>query len=154
MFQRFVATTTLKSSIRQTFVRQFATNEAVDGVGLLQLLRSKPIFIIDVRDPDEIASTGTIESKFEEIGSVNSSVQYGEITLNQILDGGLTLPEDEFEDAFEFPKPSFDDTLVFSCAAGVRSATAQKIAKDVGYESVINYLGGAHEFFTIELSTK
>eukprot|EP01051_Picozoa_sp_SAG22_P021634 SAG22_NODE_4855_length_1150_cov_1.320647_2_plen_42_part_00 len=37
--------------------------------------------------------------------------------------------------------------LVFTCAAGVRSAYASEMAVDAGYTNVFNYLGGAHEWF-------
>jgi rhodanese-related sulfurtransferase len=132
--------------------RRFST-ASVDGRGLVNLLKTPiptPVVVIDVRDPHEIAATGRVSDKFEEM-EATPSVRYGEITLNQMLEGGFNLPEDEFEDAFEFPKPSTKDILVFTCAAGVRSASAQKIVTDLGFSSTINYLGGAQEFFRLEL---
>jgi rhodanese-related sulfurtransferase len=121
-------------------------SSSVDGVGLLTTLReSSGVVVIDVRDQIEIATTGRLTDKFEML-EVRDDVLYGEITLAQIMEGGFTLPDDEFEDAFEFSKPPKDALLVFSCAAGVRSASAQKMAIENGYSNTINYLGGANEF--------
>ena len=140
----------LTTKFLKTSARLFST-QSIDGSGLLKLLQTQSnqsnLVVIDVREQMEIATTGKISDAFEANGITN--VSYGEVTLNQIAEGGLNLPEDEFEDAFEFTKPSIDSTLIFSCAAGVRSATAQKIANNEGYKQTINYLGGANEWFPL-----
>ena len=138
----------MRSLLSKTSTARFST-KSVDGPGLINLLKT-PVLVIDVRDAYEIAETGRLSDRFDEM-KAHKHCTYGEITLNQILEGGLSLDADEFEDAFEFPKPSLDETVVFSCAAGVRSATAQKVATDAGYPNTINYSGGWHEFCQLEL---
>ena len=85
----------------KTSARLFST-QSIDGSGLLKLLQTQSnqtnLVVIDVREQMEIATTGKISDAFEANGITN--VSYGEVTLNQIAEGGLNLPEDEFEDAF------------------------------------------------------
>ena len=57
------------------------------------------------------------------------------------------MDEDEFEIVCGFPKPTPDETLVFSCAAGIRSKTACAYAAQGGYMKLVNYMGGAYEWF-------
>ena len=61
--------------------------------------------------------------------------------------GVFELDEDDFERICGFPKPSPDETLVFSCAAGVRSKNACAYAAQAGYTKLVNYMGGAYEWF-------
>ena len=62
--------------------------------------------------------------------------------------GALQVDDDEFQEMFGFPKPSLDETLVFTCKAGMRSMYAAQIAASVGYENIVNYRGGADEWFS------
>jgi rhodanese-related sulfurtransferase len=55
---------------------------------------------------------------------------------------------DEFEIVCGFPKPTPDETLVFTCAAGVRSHNACAYAAQAGYMQLVNYKGGAYDWFT------
>lgn len=92
--------------------------------------------VIDVRNPNEIAFTGklsptTITMPLPVIMQTNA----------------FMMDEDDFEDTFGYEKPSFDETLVFSCAAGVRSVYACKAAQEAGYSKLVNYMGGANEWF-------
>ena len=57
------------------------------------------------------------------------------------------MDEDEFEIVCGFPKPSPDETLVFSCAAGIRSKNACAYAAQNGYSKLVNYMGGAYDWF-------
>ena len=57
------------------------------------------------------------------------------------------MDEDEFEIVCGFPKPTPDETLVFSCAAGIRSKNACAYAAQAGYTKLVNYMGGAYEWF-------
>lgn len=41
---------------------------------------------------------------------------------------------DEFLNKFGKPKPDKNTPIIFSCRSGVRSATAQTIAQQLGYE--------------------
>jgi len=62
--------------------------------------------------------------------------------------GALQLEEDEFEESFGFAKPALDETLVFTCKAGMRSMYAAQVAASLGYENLVNYRGGADEWFS------
>lgn len=57
------------------------------------------------------------------------------------------MDEDEFEIVCGFPKPTPDETLVFTCAAGIRSKNACAYAAQSGYTQLVNYMGGAYEWF-------
>lgn len=57
------------------------------------------------------------------------------------------LEPDTFEDVCGFAKPEPDETLVFTCAAGVRSVYACQFAAQAGYSKLVNYAGGANEWF-------
>ena len=92
--------------------------------------------VIDVRMPDEIAATGPLGKNV-----YNIPVQ----TILQT--NALAMDEDDFEEAFGFAKPQMDETLVFSCAAGIRSNYACQAAAAAGYTDLINYVGGANEWF-------
>ena len=92
--------------------------------------------VLDVRNPDEIAYTGQL--------SPNTHT----VPLPAIMQMNLfQLEEDEFEDVCGFPKPSPDETIVFSCAAGIRSVHAANFAAQAGYSNLVNYMGGANEWF-------
>ena len=92
--------------------------------------------ILDVREVAEIARTGklspnTLTFPLQRVMQVNA----------------FALDEDDFEEIFGFEKPSLDETLVFSCAAGIRSVSAAQLAAMNGYGKLINYTGGANEWF-------
>ncbi len=95
------------------------------------------MIVMDVRNEDEIAHTGQL--------SPNTKT----LPLPAIMQYNLfAMPEDEFEEMCGFPKPTPDETLVFSCAAGIRSVHAAKFAAAAGYSKLVNYAGGANEWFT------
>jgi len=58
------------------------------------------------------------------------------------------LEDDDFEEVCGFPKPGLDDTIVFSCAAGIRSVYACQYAAQNGYSNLVNYVGGSSEWFS------
>lgn len=88
---------------------------------------SKDTILVDVREPDELKQLGFIPS------AINIPFK--------LTPGALNLPEDEFEDAFQFEKPLKDKELVFYCHAGVRSAAAEELAQTFGYDKRGNYEG-------------
>ncbi|KAI8060265.1 Rhodanese-like domain-containing protein, partial [Gongronella butleri] len=49
--------------------------------------------------------------------------------------------DDDFEQAFGFPKPDHDSTVVVYCQAGIRSAKAAAFLDQLGYHDVQNYQG-------------
>ena len=52
-----------------------------------------------------------------------------------------------FEENFGFTKPELDQTLVLTCKAGIRSMHAAQFAAQAGYTNLINYGGGADDWF-------
>ena len=92
--------------------------------------------VMDVREPMEVASTGSLSPN-----TINLPLQLLAQQNVFALDG------DDFEEVCGFPKPTFDETLVFSCAAGIRSVHAAQFAAMNGYTNLVNYKGGANEWF-------
>ncbi|EEC50058.1 predicted protein [Phaeodactylum tricornutum CCAP 1055/1] len=93
--------------------------------------------VIDVRGDDEVMYTGKLAPSV--------------ITLPiQVImsSNAFQMDPDDFEEAFGFVKPDLDDTLVFTCAAGVRSVYACQAAARAGYSKLVNYVGGANDWFT------
>jgi rhodanese-related sulfurtransferase len=93
------------------------------------------LVVIDVRSDAEIMATGSLHAEVEHI------------PLEDVLGGCLDLSPEDWDDRYDFDKPKTDAQLVFSCAAGVRSAYAAEVATAAGYTRVQNYLGGANEWF-------
>lgn len=94
------------------------------------------MLVMDVRNTDEVAYTGKLSPNTITL-PLPAIMQYNVFAL----------PEDEFEELCGFAKPAMDETLVFSCAAGIRSVHAAKFASEAGYSNLVNYMGGAGEWF-------
>jgi len=94
--------------------------------------------VIDVRGQDEIMmGTGLMSEKVNVLPLPELSMM-----------GAFDMDEQSFEGQFNFPKPSMkDDTLVFTCKMGGRSQQAAQIAQQSGYKNIINYTGGADDWF-------
>lgn len=92
--------------------------------------------IIDVRGHDEVQRSGKLNDVVETL------------PLPYIAEGALAMNEDDFQEAFGFDKPSLDETIVFSCAAGIRSQHAAQFAKMAGYSDILDYMGGSNEWFS------
>jgi rhodanese-related sulfurtransferase len=93
--------------------------------------------VLDVREENEVAYTGKL--------SPNTLT----FPLQKLMRlNAFALDEDDFEDEFGFEKPSPDETLVFSCAAGIRSVHAAQFASQAGYSQLVNYQGGANQWFS------
>lgn len=75
--------------------------------------------IIDVRGQDEIAATGKLNDCVETL------------PLPYIAEGALVMDEEDFKAEFGFDKPGLDETIVFSCAAGIRS---QHVSEKKGFQ--------------------
>ncbi|GAX28223.1 hypothetical protein FisN_41Lu018 [Fistulifera solaris] len=92
--------------------------------------------VIDVRTEEEVYSTGKLSP------SVHT------LPVQVIMQANVfQMDPDDFEDYCGFAKPTVDETIVFSCAAGVRSVYACQFAAKAGYSNLINYVGGSHEWF-------
>mmetsp|Transcript_34398 Transcript_34398/g.63279 ORF Transcript_34398/g.63279 Transcript_34398/m.63279 type:complete len:208 (+) Transcript_34398:98-721(+) len=97
----------------------------------------KNYVVIDVRGVDEIMmSTGTMSEKVH-------ILPLPQITMMAAFD----MDEKSFEAQFNFPKPNAEDTLVFTCQMGGRSQQAAQLAATSGYKTIINYTGGADDWF-------
>ncbi|CAK7310874.1 Thiosulfate sulfurtransferase/rhodanese-like domain-containing protein 3 [Vulpes lagopus] len=107
---------------------------------LKNLLNSKKIMLIDVRETWEIVKYGKIP------GSVN-------IPLGEVGEALQMNPKD-FKEKYNEVKPSKSDSLVFSCLAGVRSKKALDTAVSLGFNSAQHYAGGWNEWATHEFSEK
>ncbi|KAF3831780.1 hypothetical protein GH733_000592 [Mirounga leonina] len=93
---------------------------------LKNLLNSKKIMLIDVRETWEIVEYGKIP------GSVN-------IPLDEVGEALQMNPKD-FKEKYNEVKPSKSDSLVFSCLAGVRSKKALDTAISLGFNRCIDEL--------------
>ena len=92
--------------------------------------------VMDVRERNEVEYTGKL--------SPNTQTLPLSIISEQNV---FSLDEEEFEEVCGFAKPLPDETLVFSCAAGIRSVHAARFAAMNGYSNLINYTGGANQWF-------
>ncbi|XP_022910985.2 rhodanese domain-containing protein CG4456-like [Onthophagus taurus] len=90
---------------------------------------NKTVYLIDVREPEELKETGSIP------GSIN-------IPLNELETTLKNLSSQDFIGKYRRDKPNFDTPLVFSCKAGVRSQKALNIAQSLGFKRLRNYRGG------------
>ncbi|XP_054425731.1 thiosulfate sulfurtransferase/rhodanese-like domain-containing protein 3 [Pteronotus mesoamericanus] len=107
---------------------------------LKNLMNSKKIMLIDVRETWEILESGKIP------GSVN-------IPLGEVGEALQMNPED-FKQKYSELKPSKSDRLVFSCLAGIRSKKALDTAMSLGFNSAQHYAGGWKEWASYEYSEK
>jgi rhodanese-related sulfurtransferase len=98
---------------------------------ILSLTANPPpnTILIDVREPSELRSTGTIPT------SKN-------IPITTSPDA-FFLSESEFEDRFGFPRPGAEDEVVFFCKAGVRSKAAAQVARNAGFGGKVGEYPGS-----------
>lgn len=95
------------------------------------------IVVMDVRTDQEVFYTGKLAPCVHTV------------PLQMIMEKNLfQLDPDDFEDITGFAKPEKDATLVFSCAAGVRSVYACQFASQAGYSKLVNYVGGSNDWFS------
>ncbi len=80
---------------------------------------AKNAYLIDVREPDEVLQ-----------GMIPSAVN---LPLSG-LSGALYMDGTKFKEKYGFPKPEFDQEVVFYCRSGMRSATASDVARRNGYK--------------------
>ncbi|CCF55860.1 hypothetical protein KAFR_0A04250 [Kazachstania africana CBS 2517] len=60
--------------------------------------------------------------------------------------GALGLSSGDFEDKFNFPKPSKSKELIFFCAKGLRAQSAEAMATSYGYTKTAIYPGSTDEW--------
>lgn len=96
----------------------------------------KTYVVIDVRNDSEILATGKVSLKAHTLPLPIIASQ-----------NAFALEPDDFEELFGFEKPEKDVELVLTCKAGIRSQQAAQFAAMNGYTNLINYMGGADEWF-------
>ncbi|CAH1718484.1 unnamed protein product [Chironomus riparius] len=92
--------------------------------------------LIDVREPQELESTGRIPT------SIN-------IPLAKVSDA-LKLDGKKFNEIYDREKPGLDDEIIFSCLLGGRAQKGATIAVGHGFRNVKNYRGSWTEYATKE----
>ncbi|EDV97643.1 GH14585 [Drosophila grimshawi] len=85
------------------------------------------IYLIDVRNPEELTATGTIPA------SIN-------IPLPS-LESALQVEPEEFEQTYGRAKPAKDAKIIFTCRSGRRAQEAEKIAKAAEFTNLSVYHG-------------
>mmetsp|Transcript_23351 Transcript_23351/g.39781 ORF Transcript_23351/g.39781 Transcript_23351/m.39781 type:complete len:209 (-) Transcript_23351:1597-2223(-) len=116
-------------------INKEAMTEIIDDVSSTSREESNYV-IIDVRGQDEIAYTGKLNDCVETL------------PLPYIAQGALAMEDEDFKAEFGFDKPALDETLVFTCKAGIRSQQAGQLAKMAGYTDILDYMGGSNEWFS------
>lgn len=91
-------------------------------------LKKSGLIVIDVRDNNEIKSSGTIP------GSLNIPLQHVKVALQ-------TSPED-FKEKYRRSKPKENQNVMFLCQRGVRSKQAMNQAIQMGYKKALSFQGG------------
>lgn len=99
---------------------------------IVDLPKHPEVLLIDVRQPNELAATGTIPT------SINIPLSY--------LSKELKLSPDEFKKKYGRAKPAADSPIIFNCRIGVRSGEAAYIAEELGFTNVKNYVGSWSEY--------
>nr|XP_029732590.1 rhodanese domain-containing protein CG4456-like [Aedes albopictus] len=92
------------------------------------------VLLIDVRQPEEVACTGSIPTSIH-------------IPLATVSDE-LQLPTNAFLCKYGRRKPGLDDLIIFYCRSGNRAATAALAAVQLGFRKVKNYVGSWIEYAT------
>ncbi|XP_034826225.1 rhodanese domain-containing protein CG4456-like [Maniola hyperantus] len=100
---------------------------------MLKVIHQPEKVIIDVRNPDEVNSTGKIPS------SIN-------IPLGNVQDALATMSDEEFQKTFRRTKPSASDELIFYCRSGKRSTEALDKALKLGFNKSKTYLGSWNDW--------
>lgn len=87
--------------------------------------------LVDVREPEELKD-------YKLPNSVNIPLKSAP--------GALGLPEQEFEELFNFQKPPKDKELIFFCQVGMRAKASEELAKSYGYDSTGVWEGSIKEW--------
>jgi rhodanese-related sulfurtransferase len=99
----------------------WASKGAISYSELKKLTQAPPpdITLIDVREPDEVAS-----------GIIPSAVN---VPLSRFAEAFNPMKGADFRRDFAFDRPQFGDKLIFYCRSGKRSQTALETAKKNGW---------------------
>ena len=103
---------------------------------LKRLIDTKGAYtLIDVRQPEELQH-GMIPT------ATNLPLQDFESAWH--------LDDAAFQAQYHFPKPKKEDSIIFYCRTGGRSAAATEYAKEKGYVHVQNYAGSIYDWAEID----
>ena len=125
-----------KANLQIHFSSEPKTSQEEDGKEKLET------FVIDVRNPIEIALSGRLDEKV-----IN-------IPLSTITHPSfLSSDHEEFKTDYNIPHPlsptGKNSRYIFSCKAGVRSMVAAEVLVGVdGGGEIVNYPGGSNEWFS------
>ena len=100
---------------------------------------SSPIILIDVREPMEVQTYGSIPT------SIN--IPMGELSKE------LSLTSDAFRQKYG-KVISKDKKIIFYCRSGTRSEVCTKAALDKGYVNATHYKGSVLEWSEIDFNVK
>jgi rhodanese-related sulfurtransferase len=92
--------------------------------------------VVDVRSPMEVYQTGKLSPSIPTLPM--ELIMYDKV---------FECDDEDFEDICKFKKPTPEETLVFTCARGIRSMSACLAASKAGYSKLVNYRGGSYEWF-------
>ncbi|XP_022907735.2 rhodanese domain-containing protein CG4456-like [Onthophagus taurus] len=104
-------------------------SETISLEEVKSLKNNGTVLFIDVREPEEIKSTGLIP------GSINIPLK----TLKYVLE---EMSNEDFNINYGKTRPNFETELVFTCRTGNRSKQALDLAKNLGFKNVRHYEGG------------
>ncbi|CAB3236705.1 unnamed protein product [Arctia plantaginis] len=130
--------------LHAVFVRSFATKgedikkkmdpkHVVHYDEILKVIHQPRKVLIDVRNPDEVDTTGMIPT------SIN-------IPLPHVKDALVSMSNEDFRKTYKRDKPSEDDEIIFYCRSGKRSQEALDQALKLGYSNSKTYLGSWNEW--------
>jgi len=102
-------------------------DDVVEAMETKKTKDGRPSYLIDVREPGELQSTGRIP------GAINIPITTAVQSFH--------ISNEDFEDMYGFERPPKDAHLVFYCKAGVRAKSAAGLAVHAGWESVGEYPG-------------
>ena len=100
---------------------------------------NSPVLLIDVREPIEIQTYGSIPT------SIN-------IPMNDV-DKELSLTPDAFRQKYG-KTISKDKKIIFYCRSGTRAEFCTQVALNRGYVNAVLYMGSALEWADIDLNVK
>ena len=87
--------------------------------------------LVDVREPREVQA-------YKMPTAINLPFQTAPLALS--------LPDDEFEEQFQFPKPKNNQELIFFCAKGMRARAAEELARSYGFKNTGIYEGSVNDW--------
>ncbi|XP_041971297.1 rhodanese domain-containing protein CG4456-like [Aricia agestis] len=100
----------------------------VDFEQVKNAVNNDNVYIIDVREPEEI----------KELGKIPNSIN---IPLDKVYTTLSAVNDEVFKKIYKRSRPTEDSQIIFYCAIGKRSGMAQKSAYDLGYKNAKNYVG-------------